>query len=241
MSDTVVVIPAAVPDPLPGARPDLHHLCTQSAPPLCDYPVALAYMDELVARPPDAPDVLLVVQHPPTITLGRRGGRASIERVTAPIFEIPRGGSVTWHAPGQLVIYPVVQLAQQSGPWGRGALGDLPLFVRLLEQCIAATCLRFGVQAFQKPGQSGVWLERDRKMASIGLGLRRGWTLHGLALNICPDLHAFALTPCGLDNVTMTSLAEACAESMRQTPDFADVEADLVQRLRSVLTRKPAG
>ena len=232
-----LVLPAPVPVPLDGAMPDVHRPQTGATPPLCDYGFALRYMDELVARPPDARDVLVAGQHPPTITLGRKGGRDHIAVSNAPVFEIARGGSVTWHAPGQLVVYPIVQLARQAGPWGRGPLGDLPAFVRLLEQCVAATCLAFAVQTYQKPGQSGVWLDERRKIASIGLGLRHGWTFHGLALNVDPDLTQFAVTPCGLSGVVMTSLAEACTAQGTSTPTLAAVEADLTLRLQQVLRR----
>lgn len=219
-----------------GQPPQLQQPMTQAD--LCDYPFAIAYMDELVARPKTAPDVLLAVQHPPTVTLGRRGGAEHIAQKDLQVHEVARGGSVTWHAPGQLVIYPIVQLNQQVGPWGKGPLGDLPAFVRLLEQCIAATCRHFGVPALQKIGHSGVWLNETRKIASIGLGLRNGWTFHGLALNVNPDVQQFALTPCGLAGVTMTSLHEVCTEMQLPKPDIADVERDLLERLGKVLRRK---
>ncbi len=220
---------------------------THDGQPLCDYAVALAQMDALVARPRDADDVLLVLQHPPTLTLGRKGGLAHIQTprwqpagqpaLDVPVHEVARGGSVTWHAPGQLVVYPIVQLNQQLGPWGKGPLGDLPAFVRLLEQCILATCAQFGVVTVLQPGRSGVFIDAQRKIASLGLGLRNGWTFHGLALNVNPRLDGFAVTPCGLDGVQMASLWQVCEERGLPLPTLADVQAALEQQLLAVLRR----
>ena len=218
---------------------------------LCAYDTAIALMDELVARPKSADDVMIVLQHPPTLTLGRKGG---LEHVTAPrwqppgqpaidvsVHEVARGGSVTWHAPGQLVVYPILQLNQQLGPWGRGPLGDLPAFVRLLEQCIVATCAQFGVATVLQPGRSGVFLDPQRKIASLGLGLRNGWTFHGLALNVNPRLDGFAVTPCGLEGVQMASLWQVCDEQGLARPEMADVQAELERQLLAVLRRRSAG
>ena len=158
-----------------------------------------------------------------------------------PVREVARGGSVTWHAPGQLVVYPIVQLCQQQGPWGNGPLGDLPEFVRLLEQCIVATCAQFGVATVLKPGQSGVWIDAQRKIASLGLGLRNGWTFHGLALNVNPRLDGFAVTPCGLDGVRMTSMWQVCDERGATRPELTEVQQVLERQLREVLRRRDAG
>ena len=212
--------------------------------PLCDYATAMALMDELVARPKTDDDVLIVLQHPPTLTVGRKGG---LEHIAAPrwqptgedvaVHEVARGGSVTWHAPGQLVVYPILQLNQQAGLWGKGPLGDLPAFVRVLEQCIAAACAQFGVATLLKPGQSGVWIDAQQKLASLGLGLRNGWTFHGVALNVNPRLDGFAVTPCGLDGVRMTSLWRVCDERGLARPEVVDVQAALERELLEVLRR----
>jgi lipoyl(octanoyl) transferase len=215
---------------------------------LCAYDTAVTLMDELVARPKSADDVLIVLQHPPTLTLGRKGG---LEHVAAPrwqplgqppmdvpVHEVARGGSVTWHAPGQLVVYPILQLNQQLGPWGNGQLGDLPAFVRLLERCIAATCTQFGVATVLVPGRSGVFIDAQRKIASLGLGLRNGWTFHGLALNVNPRLDGFAVTPCGLEGVQMASIWQVCDERALPRPEVADVQAELERQLALVLQRR---
>jgi len=212
---------------------------------LCDYGDALALMDALVARGPDAPDFLLSVQHPPTITLGRRGGREHVLGTElaghgeVAVHEVARGGSATWHAPGQLVVYPVVQLARMQGPVGVGPLGDLPAFVRLLEAAVQATCAAFGVQTIVRSGFSGVWLDAGRKLASIGVGMRGGWTFHGLALNVTSQPEGFGLvTPCGLGGVQLTTLSQAAADLGLSQPGLAAVEAELVEALRGRLARR---
>ena len=222
-----------------------------SGRPLCDYGDALSLMNRLISRARSATDALISVEHPPTITLGRRGGEDSIlgRTLTLPgraaypvaVHTIARGGAVTYHAPGQLVIYPVVQLNLLAGPLGRGPLGDLGLFVRTLEQCIVATCARFGLETRLRAGFSGVWMSDTVKLASIGVGVRGGWTFHGLALNINPHLAGFELiTPCALEGVTMTTVWRELEERGLPTPAFADLEADLLGRLATVLIRRPA-
>ena len=144
------------------------------------------------------------------------------------------------HGPGQLVLYPVVQLAQQQGPVGRGPLGDLPAFVRLLEQHIQETCQHFGLDTVTRPGFSGVWLDDQRKLASIGIGVRRGWSLHGLALNVDPPLDLFELmVPCGLAGARLTSLGQELRRLNLPVPGLDQVAADLTQRLRQGLLRRP--
>lgn len=216
---------------------------------LCAYTHALTQMETLVSRPRHAPDVLLCVEHPPTITLGRRGGEDSIlgrtlhlpGRTPYPVavHRIARGGAVTYHAPGQLVVYPIVQLNQLDGPLGRGPLGDLGRFVRTMEQCIVATCARFGLTTMVREGFSGVWMSETIKLASIGVGVRGGWTFHGLALNVNPHLAGFDLiTPCALAGVTMTTLWRELEERGLQPPPYAEVEADLLGRLAGALRRR---
>lgn len=205
-------------------------------------------LDTLAQRPKSAPDVIVFVEHPPVITLGRKGGAASVhartldlpghaEPVPVEVWDIARGGSVTYHAPGQLVVYPVVQLAQLEGPVGRGPLGDLPGYARLLEAAIQQACAACGIETVVRPGFAGVWLDERTKLASIGVGVRNGWTLHGLALNVCPHLEGFAaITPCGLDGVRMTSLWQVADERGLPRPAWemvaAEVEVGLVGRLR---------
>jgi lipoate-protein ligase B len=215
---------------------------------LCQYADSLALMTTLTERNADAEDLLISVQHPPTITVGRRGGHELIRSTRLEIdgdqvfdvavHDVARGGSITYHAPGQLVVYPVVQLALMAPPMGREPVGDLPGFVRALEGVIQETCMTFGLETVVRPGFAGVWLDEQTKIASIGVGVRRGWTFHGLALNVCPHLEGFALiTPCGLQGVKMTSLRRELEERKRPAPAIEVVETELLGRLQRVLVR----
>jgi lipoyl(octanoyl) transferase len=214
---------------------------------LCSYSLALARMTELIGRTRDAEDVVLAVQHPPTITLGRRGGREHVhgtvlhlaghEPVAVQVHEIARGGSVTYHAPGQLVLYPIVQLPRLSGDPERLPHGDLPQFVRLLERVMAETCGDFDLETTTRAGFSGLWRNERQKLASIGIGVRNGWSFHGLALNINTRLEGFDLiTACALDGVSMTSMWRELQTEGKPTPGFAAVRDVLLERLAAELS-----
>jgi len=200
------------------------------------YADALALLDTLAERSADAADVLLLLDHPPVITIGRRGGHDHVHARTLPdgtavaLFEIARGGDVTYHAPGQLVAYPVVRLGALEGPAGRGPLGDVVAYLRLLEDAIVEASRALGVEAHVRPGLTGVWTDARRKLASIGVGVRNGWTQHGLALNVTTDLAGTAIiTPCGLDGVTMTSIAlELARTGYAAPPNLWDRACDLM-------------
>jgi len=152
-------------------------------------------------------DVLLLTEHPPVVTLGR-GTRTSslpypaaiLERRGAEVFEVERGGDVTFHGPGQLVGYPIVDLT--------GHRRDLHWYLRRLEDTLISAIERLGVPAGRTPGLTGVWTA-GRKIASIGIHVKQWVTLHGFALNVTTDLSWFDLiVPCGIEQVVMTSLAE---------------------------------
>jgi lipoate-protein ligase B len=168
-----------------------------------EYESALALQRDLVAarQAGSAGDTLILVEHPDVITLGRR--RTSRDNVLAteiPIVEVERGGDVTYHGPGQLVGYPIVQLD--------GAERDLHAFLRAIEAGLIAALARFGLDGGRKEGWTGVWLG-ERKVASIGIAVRRWVTMHGFALNVATDLERFrAINPCGLDAGVMTSVTE---------------------------------
>ena len=218
---------------------------------LLSYEAGLRLMQRLCERPPTAPDVLLVVEHPPTITLGRRGdaahihgrwlrGAAGAGRQVA-VHEVARGGDVTWHGPGQLVVYPIVQLTQLHGPIGRGPIGDLPALVRSLEEAIIEACASFGLITCLRAGFSGVWIDERTKLASIGVGVQRGWSLHGLALNVEPRLEGFDLiTPCGLQGVQMSSIRREFERAGRNPPSWSAVESALLTALSRRLRRRAA-
>jgi lipoyl(octanoyl) transferase len=167
------------------------------------YSAALAWQETLVARRlAGGRDALLLLEHPAVYTLGRGGdvrhlGAAATGDVE--IVRVGRGGQVTWHGPGQLVGYPILGL--------RALKPDVHWYVRSLEQILIDTLAGFDVAAERRDGLTGVWVG-GRKIASIGVGIRRWVTWHGFALNVGRDLSGFqAITPCGIDGVRMTSLA----------------------------------
>lgn len=149
-------------------------------------------------------DVILCVEHPRVFTLGRRGGRENLcvsdeflsDKQVA-VVPTDRGGNITYHGPGQLVVYPIVDL-------NRRRLGVVD-FVACLEQAMIQTAGHWGIDAGTDPANRGVWLDGD-KLGSIGIAVRRGVTFHGLALNVNTDMEPFGwINPCGLDKVHMTS------------------------------------
>lgn len=184
------------------------------------YGEALALQRDLAARRirGDAGDILLLVEHPPVITLGRgalgehvRAPKTERDRRGVECFEVERGGDVTFHGPGQLVAYPVLDLT----PYGR----DLHRYVRMLEGVLMATVGAYGIAADRRPGFPGVFVG-PRKIGSIGIHVARWVAWHGLALNVTTDLSFFDLiVPCGLD-VAMTSIAAETGKA----PALAAVE-----------------
>jgi lipoyl(octanoyl) transferase len=167
-----------------------------------DYGRALAWQEALVARrQAGSSDVLLLLEHPPVYTLGRGAdGRYLHAAGDIPVWRVGRGGQVTYHGPGQLVGYPILDL--------RRLRPDVRWYVRSLEEVLIGTLADLGVAADRVPGRIGVWIEGRRKIASIGIGIRRWVTWHGFALNVAEDLGGFAgIVPCGLEGVEMTSIA----------------------------------
>ena len=165
---------------------------------------------ELLARrqADQLPDTLLLVEHPHVITLGRKqSSRANVVAAgDIPVFEIERGGDVTYHGPGQLVGYPILKLSDDER--------DLHLYLRRLEEALLEVCRAVGLDGGRKEGLTGVWLG-ERKVASIGIAVRRWVTLHGFALNVSTDLQQFsAINPCGLEATVMTSLSEASGRAL---------------------------
>jgi len=190
-----------------------------------DYPAALAFQRRLAGERADghAPDTLLLVEHPPVITLGRR--RTSRDHVVAPgatpIVAVERGGDVTWHGPGQLVGYPIFLLRPDER--------DVHRVLRQLEQALIDVLSGLGLPAERQPPHTGVWC-RGKKLASIGVSLTRWVTLHGFALNVDPDLDEFRrIQPCGLAPDVMGSIASLGASPPRRS-DLVDAVADAVGR-----------
>jgi lipoyl(octanoyl) transferase len=149
-----------------------------------------------------AGEAIFLLEHQPVYTIGRLRDRSSLRdpaTLPHPVYETNRGGQATYHGPGQLVGYPILNLT----PRGR----DLHEHLRKLEEALIRTCAAFGVRAVRRDGLTGVWVE-NRKLASIGVGVRKWISMHGFAINITrQSLPPFiAITPCGLDGVSMTSL-----------------------------------
>jgi lipoyl(octanoyl) transferase len=172
------------------------------------YGPALELQQELIAarKQGTAPDHLLLLEHPHVITLGRNGHLENLlasaeimERAGISYFPTDRGGDVTYHGPGQLVAYPILDLRE----WHR----DVGAFVRAVEQTIIDTLADYGIEAGRIPKLTGVWVD-GRKIAAIGVHISRWVTSHGLALNVSTDLSYFQyIVPCGLTK-PVTSMAQ---------------------------------
>ena len=165
---------------------------------------ALALQEELVAKKrEDAPleDQLLLLEHEPVYTIGRTPDRSSLlgsSHLPHPLFAINRGGQATYHGPGQLIGYPIIDL--------RRCGQDLHKYLRWLEQLLIDLLARYDIASQRRESLTGVWVE-NRKIASIGVGVRHWITMHGFALNVCGDLSPFDhIVPCGIDNVAITSM-----------------------------------
>jgi lipoyl(octanoyl) transferase len=173
---------------------------------------ALALQEDIVARKregPDAPDEILLLEHEPVYTIGRTPDKSSLlgaAHLPHPLFAINRGGQATYHGPGQLMCYPIVDL--------RRCGQDLHRYLRWLEQTVIEFLARYEISAMQREGLTGVWID-NRKIASIGVGVRHWITMHGFALNVCGDLAPFAkIVPCGISDATMTSIEKEIGKSI---------------------------
>ena len=168
------------------------------------YGDALELQEKIVAQKAenlDAPDELLLLEHDSIFTIGRTSDHSSLRdaaALPAPLMAINRGGQATWHGPGQLVGYPLLDLRKRGS--------DLHRYLRDLEEFLISLCAEFGVAATRREGLTGVWAG-GKKIASLGVGVRRWISMHGFALNVCGPLEGFAhITPCGIAGVEMTSL-----------------------------------
>ena len=171
-------------------------------------------------------DELLLLEHEPVYTIGRTPDQSSLRDVAHlphPLFPINRGGQATYHGPGQLIGYPIIDL-RQSGQ-------DLHRYLRWLEALLMETLAQVGIAATTRPGLTGVWTE-DRKIASIGVGVRHWITMHGFALNVCGDLAPFdQIVPCGIANVTMTSIERETKRKWSVSEIVTRVEGIALRRI----------
>lgn len=171
---------------------------------------------------PDHPSVLTVGRHPSEGNL--RVDPAALAGLGIEVHEVARGGDVTWHGPGQLVGYPVVNLDRVNR--------DLHRWLRVIEEALIRTLLRWDLRGERVPGKTGVWVEGE-KIASIGVAVRRWVGYHGFALNVSPALDGFDLiVPCGLHGVRMTSMA---ARLGAKCPSLAQVRDETNRHLAELL------
>jgi lipoate-protein ligase B len=183
-------------------------------------------------------DILLLVQHEPTYTLGRSTKESSLpidrEQLRlrgATVVEVERGGDVTWHGPGQLVGYPIINLSEHRE--------DLHWYLRTLERALISALVELGVSGNVEAGKTGVWVE-DRKIASIGIHVKQWVTLHGFALNVAPDLSWFdSIVPCGLPGVTMTSLRAELGNESGDGELWQRATGEVVSALSSAFNQRP--
>jgi lipoyl(octanoyl) transferase len=199
-------------------------------PPLCvswigrmEFRRALGLQEEIVARKREdhsMPDELLLLEHEPVYTIGRTPDRSSLSApgsrpsrdgelgrtlLPHPLFSINRGGQATYHGPGQLMGYPIIDL--------RRCGQDLHKYLRWLEQLLIELLADYDIPARRRESLTGVWVE-NRKIASIGVGVRHWITMHGFALNVCGDLSPFDhIVPCGIKNVAITSMEKETKKS----------------------------
>jgi lipoyl(octanoyl) transferase len=163
------------------------------------------------------PETLFLLEHAPVYTIGRLRDQSSLRDTSmlpAPVVETNRGGQATYHGPGQLVGYPILDLRERNR--------DLHAHLRNIEEALILTCRDFGIPADRREGLTGVWVE-NRKLASIGVGVRKWISMHGFAINITPEslLPFFAITPCGIDGVIMSCVAQEARKPV-SVSDFAD-------------------
>jgi lipoyl(octanoyl) transferase len=183
---------------------------------------ALALQEEIVAKERNdrlVEDQLLLLEHEPVYTIGRTPDRSSLSATARirrgelgsthlphPLFSINRGGQATYHGPGQLIGYPIIDL--------RRCGQDLHKYLRWLEQLLIDLLAHYDIAAQRRESLTGVWVA-NRKIASIGVGVRHWITMHGFALNVCGDLSPFDhIVPCGINNVAMTSMEKETGRAL---------------------------
>ena len=162
-------------------------------------------------------DIVLILEHPPVFTLGRRGGsgnlkasRAFLERKKIPVIPVERGGDITYHGPGQLVVYPIVDLT-------KAGLNVMD-YVTSLEEIMLRTASDWDLPAKRNPVNRGIWIS-NKKLGSVGISVQRGITFHGFALNVNLSLKPFKwIHPCGLTDVDVTSMAQELSQNISMIP-----------------------
>jgi len=193
---------------------------------------ALALQEDIVARKRenhDAADEILLLEHEPVYTIGRTPDKSSLlgaVHLPHPLFAINRGGQATYHGPGQLMGYPLLDL--------RRCGQDLHRYLRWLEQTLINFLALYEISATQREGLTGVWVS-NRKIASIGVGVRHWITMHGFALNVAGDLSPFArIVPCGISNLSMTSMEKETGKPLIVSDVAREFEKVVRQEIREL-------
>jgi len=193
------------------------------------FAAALALQEEIVAKKREdrlSADELLLLEHEPVYTIGRTPDRSSLLGATHlphPLFSINRGGQATYHGPGQLMGYPIIDL-HRCGQ-------DLHRYLRWIEQLLIELLAGDGIAASRRESLTGVWVE-NRKIASIGVGVRHWITMHGFALNVCGDLSPFNhIVPCGINKIAMTSIEKETEKAFSVADVATAVEKLALERI----------
>lgn len=200
---------------------------------IVDYEEALQLQRQLHSEIAETrrPNTLLLLQHPPVFTAGRRTLESEKPTDGSVVIDVDRGGKITFHGPGQIVGYPIVRLKNPN---------DVVGFVRELETSLIAVCKEFGIEAQRYCERSGVWLRDehgDRKIAAIGIRVARGVTMHGFALNVNPDLSYFnRIIPCGISDAKVTSMSKELGREI----SINEVEPVLERHMFEALMRVSA-
>jgi len=193
------------------------------------FAAALALQEEILAKKRKdrlSADELLLLEHEPVYTIGRTPDRSSLLGATHlphPLFSINRGGQATYHGPGQLMGYPIIDL-HRCGQ-------DLHRYLRWIEQLLIELLAGDGIAASRRESLTGVWVE-NRKIASIGVGVRHWITMHGFALNVCGDLSPFNhIVPCGINKIAMTSIEKETEKAFSVADVATAVEKLALERI----------
>lgn len=174
-------------------------------------------------RTGESGEVILICSHPPVVTLGRKTRPSDLIDWKGAVYEVSRGGRATYHGPGQVVVYPILNLEKRGH--------DIYKYLRLLEKSIVKTLKDLGVDAIGDPDSTGVWCN-GKKMASIGVALKRWVTYHGLAFNLESDPMAFqGINPCGMGHSTMISLENLLGEKIERSFFEKKLEQNLLNLL----------
>ena len=173
-------------------------------------------------------NTLILIEHPSVYTAGRRTDVLERPQDGTPVIDGDRGGRITWHGPGQIVGYPIVRLEKRNEVVG---------FVRNLEEGLIATLAEFGITGISIAGKTGVWIKDEkgeRKISAIGVRVAKGVTMHGFALNVCPDLSKFnSIIPCGMPEAETSSMEK----ELNRTISIAEVTPVLERHMVSALAR----